>query len=557
MCGIFVKIKTNSTPISYQDLSEIDILRHRGMDDEGKYIHESVGFAHKRLSIYDVSKAGAQPMHSNGFTIVFNGAVYNFKELRNLLQLAGFSFTSHSDTEVVLKAFMHWGNDCFDKFIGQWAMVILNENTNKITACRDRFGIKPLYICRHHESICMASELKCFEHKEINIDAVDKYLLGEIDDADATLFYKNISELPPGNIFEYDLINHTEKTHSYYLPKHSEHNYHINFQQAVDQFKNLLIDSISLCNTADVPIGLSLSGGMDSNSILACMSSDHTIPCYSINFSGKYDESKYINASKKINRAVHFIEADFKNFIDVIDAVSHSQDLPFGSMSIIAQYLVFQRIAEDGIKVILSGQGADEVLCGYNSFIKAYYQHLALTDKFKSISYLSKSAIAFPSLFYEKTKANKNGKTSLALAKENIYDYQLKTIMKNPLPSLLRYEDRNSMAHGIESRLPFLDHRIVDFCLSLPIDFLIQAGQRKPLLKAAMVDLIPEVILERKDKFAYAVPQEDWMKNQYKLLHDLTLQAEKKIQTIGLKNKYHKTWLKISVGTWLEHQNTI
>ena len=562
MCGIYMRIHLNGERVEAKDLFSLQAMSHRGPDGEDFFAYKNIGLAHKRLSIYDVTDAGRQPMHFNGMHMVYNGAVYNHLELKQELENLGHSFQSHADTEVILHAYAQWGKACFEKFTGQWALIIFDEKNEKIIVCRDRYGIKPLYKYHKNGVLAYASEVKALStDASLNTTDLHSFLHDGITDTIDRSFYHEISAVNPATAYSFDLKMQNVEEYIYYEAKHCEDNYHLSFQDAVHQFRALLKHSTAMCLRSDVPSGISLSGGLDSNSIANITSQlniNEQKSCYIVDFAEEGNkESKYAQATiQKTGYKLIECRPTMQEMLDILPRVAFYQDLPFASMSILAQYLLFERVAHTEVKVMLSGQGADEILGGYDAFISAYYHHLKQHSSYDALKYLSQSAFAQPQLFFQRMTEQNRNRASKLNASRDIFEFQKKSLTISPLPALLRYEDRNSMAHGIESRLPFLDHRIVDFCFSLPINYIMQGGGRKPLLVEAMKGIVPDVILQRKDKVPYATPEKIWMKKDKNIFEEMAHHADSNLRDVGIDTWQNKgssnLWRKISAGMWLE-----
>lgn len=581
MCGFFGVV--NLTKIKERDFCDsLDLISHRGPDDEGylfyniinkkidnkvssNYYHIGLGF--RRLSIIDLTSKGHQPMGDKNkkVWIVFNGEIYNYLEIKNELKNKGYSFYSHSDTEVIINSYLEWGYECTKKFNGMWAFVILDFRKNIIFTSRDRFGIKPLYYYLKNKEFIFASEIKSILHyKGFNIqpedDTIFNFLLyGLVDYSDKTLF-KNIYQVKPSH----SLVLKFNKTDI--VKTRSIKYWDININKKIlignkdeiyENFFYLFKDSIKLRLRSDVEVGSCLSGGLDSSSIVSIADSllnkkkgnSLKLKTFSSCFNDlKYDERIYIKeVLKNKNLKGYNVFPKPVNLFDKMNRVIWHQDIPFGSTSIYAQWNVFQLIHSKKIKVVLDGQGGDEVLVGYRNFwpyyfidlmknfqlIKLYHNLAAFNninklnnnDTLQSMTLLMPGPIRqmFKNLFINKNFLNKDLLKKFKikrfkLSKSNslldsvLYDY----LFKIHLPGLLHYEDRNSMAFSVESRVPFLDYRLVEYMFGLPNEYKLEKGMSKYILRKSMDGILSEKIRMRFDKMGFVTPEEIWLKNHLK-----------------------------------------
>jgi asparagine synthase (glutamine-hydrolysing) len=528
---------------------------------------DTVGFAHRRLSIIDLSEGSLQPMkeESNNYCVTYNGELYNYLKLKKELQSLGYSFKTTGDTEVLLRAYEAWGAECMKRFNGMWAFVLLDTKNQCLILSRDRFGIKPLYYTIHDNTIYFASEIKGllaipFLNWEPNEKTVAKYLItGLVDDTEET-FFKGIYQFPAAcwakiSFKENRVVIRPEPYWS--LPTGP---YQGAEQNAIREFKELFLDSVEIHTQSDVPVGTCLSGGLDSSSIV-CVSDllrkSLQIPNYSHSAFGYcpseecYSEKKYMDVVvEKTSVKMHKIDFSQNQFQIALPLIIQIQDEPFSSASIIAQWFVFQKAKEEGITVMLDGQGADEILAGYHTYFatmalnllfkRRIFQFLLLRSQYEReigkfpLSYRIFSLgsllsfIPYPFINHLKPvmswlrKLNQKNPISperisltgrlfsqypmgsIKYKKRGSLNEELKThLQSTSLPALLRYEDRNSMAHSIEARVPFLDYRLVEFLFKLPDDLKIKGVTTKYILREAMKGILPEAIRNRKDKVGF------------------------------------------------------
>lgn len=541
MCGIFGIIDQNKREIEPEELrSGLKILAHRGPDGEGTYFEKNIALGHRRLAIFDLSEKGHQPMTFCGKVIVFNGAIYNFPELRRELEKDNYTFHTGTDTEVILAAYDRWGTECVDRFNGQWAFAIYDPEKKIIFCSRDRFGIKPFYYTVFDNRFYFASEIKAFTrqrgwHKKLNITRAYEFLAYGLHEHTAETMYEGVFQLPQGNHLIYDLQRHDWELKPYYSLKDQIVESRMPFAEACEKFRFLLQDAVRLRLRADVPFCSALSGGLDSSALVRIMQGllgQRSISAVSVCFpeNPEIDESSFIDVLQE-EKSFHSIRIipDHKEMESLVEKVSWHQEEPISSYSVIAQYLVFRKAHSAGLKVMLDGQGADEILGGYPKFYAPYFKKLIrrnpaqlipaiwnlvqlhhwplekIWNKMSALSAKSKGLI--PAWIHPDFQPDpKNLYRPASVSGMSQLSVQLITEMG--LPALLHYEDRNAMANGVESRLPFLDHRLVAFCLSLKDDYRIHDARRKYILREAMKTQLPKAIYQRYDKLGFAVP--DW-----------------------------------------------
>jgi asparagine synthase (glutamine-hydrolysing) len=553
-----------------------DSLEHRGPDGEGFWIHPKGhgGFGHRRLAIIDLSREAAQPMHYlKRYTIVYNGEIYNYIELRDLLTAKGYGFRSQSDTEVLLAAYDCYGEGCLQYFDGMFAFAIWDEQEQILFMARDRFGEKPLYYSFNEKEFCFSSERKALWaaglQKKINQPLLLNYLvLGYTQTPlDKTItFHQDVFSLPPSHYIKLDNRSFRFEMHSYW-DCDKETKIEITEADAIKKFKELLMVSVKRRLRSDVPLGTSLSGGLDSSSIASLLfrvkGGNLPLQTFSSIFPGfEKDESPFIElVAGKFGMDNHQVIPDAEDMIDQFEKLCYYQEEPFGSSSVYAQYKVFQLAAQNNVKVLLDGQGADEMLAGYHKYIHWYLQELFRTRPlfmFNELKALKRNKIPFQwgwknyaaALFPAQAAIHLEKKESRRLLhfpdlteafKELYTDRQslfkplvikLNDILyfnsfQSGLEELLRYADRNSMAHGRELRLPFLNHELAAFVFSLPSHFKIHDGWTKYILRKTMEDQLPREIVWRKDKTGFEPPQQTWMQNNR--VQEYIMEAKRKL----------------------------
>jgi len=576
MCGIAGIISKNSQLVFKERIqSATNCLRHRGPEAEGIWINDerTAALGHLRLSIIDLSKEAAQPMqYLNRYCIVHNGELYNYIEIREQLLKKGYQFHSQSDTEVIVAAYDAWATDCLQHFDGMFAFAIWDEKEKKLFAARDRFGEKPFFFFYNEGQLLFASEMKSLwsigVNKEVNSAMLYNFLtIGYTSNPSGPqeTFFQNIHKLPAASFFTYSFSDHQLQIEKYWqvYPEVKA----IKELDAIVQFKSLFSRSIKRRLRSDVSIGTSLSGGLDSSSVVVfCdqQSSDHySHKCFTASFEGfEKDELKYAEIiAKKFGLEHHIAAISTSETVNLMEEVMHHQEEPVTSASSLAQYKVFQLAKQNGVTVLLDGQGADEVLAGYHKYYKWYWQELYRNQKLKRSGELkaaresgvtepfgirNKLAALYPEFAagilqtQKSKKAFRQSDLDREFAFSNKQEFYYTTpsgfdlngalyynTFVNGLEELLRFADRNSMAHAVEVRLPFLDHSLVDFLFSLPPELKIHKGWTKWLLRKSVEDVLPKEIVWRKDKVGFEPPQKIWMSD--KIVQDAINNGKQKL----------------------------
>lgn len=521
--------------------------KHRGPDGNQTYLDDNISLGHVRLSIIDLSNAGRQPManEDKSLWIVFNGEIYNFSELRNELQKKGHNFKSKTDTETILHAYEEWGPDCIERFNGMWAFAIYDTNKNEIFLSRDRFGIKPIYYYFNDEKFAFSSEIRpLLQHNILRVPndrAIYEYLvLGLIDHLDET-FFKDIFRVMPGENMVFDLSTKVLKKSKWYdLEKRIKKIKQLPEEEVVGRIRELFNEAVDSHLVSDVPVGSCLSGGIDSSALVCTMKAlkkINKIKTFSLVFPGKeIDESTYIDEVVKKTNVTSFRESPTtKDLASELMDLIRTQEEPFGSLSMYGQYKVMQLAHNKNMKVLIDGQGADELFGGYAGYYR-YYLFDCLTGlKFgsflKSVGKDKKFALflgasiigkfapmrSLLGTFHQKKMGFINdfydGEISDTFARgQHLHQILLGDVTKYNLPQLLRYEDKNSMRWSIESRVPFLDYRFVELVVSISSTYKICDGITKYAFRKAMEGIVPKRILGRTDKIGFATPDGEWLR---------------------------------------------
>ena len=527
-------------------------IKHRGPDDEGVFLDDEISLGHVRLSIIDLSEKGHQPMfyehEKRKQWIVFNGEIYNFMELRKELESRGYSFRSSTDTEVVLAAYMEWGEKCVERFNGMWAFAIYDADNGILFLSRDRFGIKPLYYHYDGERFIFSSEIKAlFQHnipRRPNDRVIFDYLYYNLIDHTEETFFEGIKRLLPGHNLKFIISSKRIEINEYYS---------INSKiKAVmpdpKKFRELMLKAVERRLIADVPVGSCLSGGLDSSTIVCSMrkiNPESEIKVFSLVFPGqKIDESRYQEIISEYTKSRRYTTTfGFEELLHDLEDLIDTQEEPFPTLSIYGQYRVMRLAKENDMKVLLDGQGSDEILAGYHWFFGYLFAEKLMKMKFRDLIDEIKSykklhgnlmpvmnmllillpvrvskllwARRFRHLKKEFVKRYRNRDTKRIIWKtRTVRDVAVIAETYSSLPRLLRFEDKNAMRWSIESRVPFCDHEVVEYVLSLPSEARISRGITKKILREAFDGLVPSEVIWRKDKVAFATPDDDLLRTE-------------------------------------------
>jgi asparagine synthase (glutamine-hydrolysing) len=533
-------------------------LAHRGPDDEGSFCTPAVSLGHRRLSIIDLSADGHQPMFSadKRFSIVFNGEIYNYIELREELKGLGATFRTKTDTEVILIGYQYWGEDCLHKFNGMWSFCIYDQEKQLLFLARDRFGVKPLYYAEREGQLFFSSEIKALlVHRqklipEVNERALFDYISFNAVDYGRETFFKGIYRLEPGQKMNFDLRTRVLDIHDYYqFPEASGGD-----GAKAEELKELFLQSVQLRLRSDVPVGASLSGGIDSSTIASVIAKKFAttakLETFSIVFPGsKVDESTYVQtvlnetgASSK--RAV----PAFEQFMSDLDDFIYFQEEPVRTTSMYAHYTLMREVKEKGVVVLLEGQGADELFGGYVPWmtfqvlvhhlkrfsfgqwmrellcastlygtsplrlVTGFVQHALIGSLAVKKAYFALNRTVLSKDFFNRWR---HKSIVFGLSTPESIKASLRGRFHLGLAALLRYGDKNSMRFSIESRFPFLDYRLVEYVFSkFSVHDYLSSGVTKKLFREAMAGITPARILNRHDKIGFETPQDEWFRTK-------------------------------------------
>lgn len=604
MCGIAGIINSDSKEISINSLKLMtDSIAHRGPEGEGHWISDDgkTGFGHRRLRIIDLSIAAAQPMHyMDRYTIIFNGEIYNYIELKNNLSKKGYTFNNHSDTEVILALYDDEKENCLQLLDGMFAFAIYDNKEKKVFCARDRFGEKPFfYMFQKNRSFVFASEIKALKAYSgtsvINNQMLYNYLaFGYLNNKNnfSETFYRDIASLPHSHYLIIDTENVTIEVKEYWKIDPDEINHSLSVEQAKEKFNELFYTSVNRRLRSDVNVGSSLSGGIDS-SLIVCIIEDllkknkaeHSFEnsafkqkTFSARFPGfNRDEGEFIQmVIEQTKVEPHFTYPTEETLLKEIDSVAWFQDEPFGGASILVQHEVMKLAKENDVTVLLDGQGADEILAGYHWYFNVFFRQMeaykngSFKKEYASYKLLHKHnpvnreqkkdfeyflrklipnkihSIKKSSAWYDQKVNRIFNKDFFAEQSKGLFNTQTsfsdlnKTLynstMNGDLQILLRYADRNSMAFSREVRLPFLSHDLVKFLFSLPSEYKIHNGWTKWIMRESFSGILPNKICWRLDKIGYEPPQKKWMENT--VIKDRIIQSRKKLVNAGILDKH-------------------
>jgi asparagine synthase (glutamine-hydrolysing) len=555
MCGLCGIVDFGGVVDAGQVAEMTACLAHRGPDDVGTWQEPGIALGFRRLSILDLSPAGHQPMadSQDRYRLLHNGEVYNYLELRGQLEGYGYRFRTGTDTEVILAAYDHWGKRCVERFNGMWAFVLWDRYRSELYCARDRFGIKPFYYRLEGRRFMFASELKAFRAAGMPLAAseprVREFLEHGLIDHTAETFFRGIQQLPPAHILVFSQNG-----------VHLEEYWSLEERQfdgdAVADFRELFFDSIRLRLRSDVTIGTSLSGGLDSSAIACAVDllmrteSEVTLPVgerqqvFTAYFDRPgLDERPYATDVVRQTRSKsHEISFSPAELLDELPAIVEAQDEPFRSTAT-PQWFVMRQAREAGVTVMLDGQGGDEVLAGYDGYFGFFFGDLLLSRRFRTLSSEVNAyrdlrgvgtahAVAsimrpfLPDAVQWAARSRAGGARKLLHADlfaqpvelpvahsvfPDRFRRRLQVVLTQRLPELLRYEDRNSMAHSIEARLPYLDYRLVELMFSVDPRNLISGGRAKMILRKSLADLLPRSVRHRTDKVGFDTPEAMWL----------------------------------------------
>jgi asparagine synthase (glutamine-hydrolysing) len=557
MCGIVGTIGGDPGLAAARGPDALKVIAHRGPDDEGVWSDGRAWLGHRRLAIIDLSPGGHGPMvhQASGVVITFNGEIYNYIELRAELQAAGHRFHTESDTEVLLAGYLEWGSECLGRFNGMWSFLIWDPRDQTAFFARDRLGVKPFYFTHRDGALSFASEPKAILALHPELRRVDEAALygflaeGQLYTGDRS-FYEGIKVLPAGHYGTFAPGSSEPKIHKFWAPP-SDTVDGADYGESLQRFSDLLQDSVKLRMRSDVPVGFTLSGGLDSSAVLqAAVSVDSKgkgkLRAYTSVYdtppgSPVIDERRWASlmAGKYERVELDQVVARDEDWLDILDRVIWHMDGPGYSPAVFPLWRIMERARATGVPVLLEGQGADELLGGYPQ-----YAALALWDllRRRQLSPFRRGFRAYSQTFtgrmlslwlirerlpflvranrrrvgslgvLEPEFARRHGSASSTRPAGTVNGRLRADLTRDILPGLLHYGDAISMAHSIESRLPFLDYRLVEFASSLPGEFKVGQGESKRILRDHLRTVHLQEIAARTDKKGYPTPADDWLR---------------------------------------------
>jgi len=567
MCG-YVAVLTPDRNFPEQVLRDMrDRMLHRGPDGDGEWIERmeegSIALGHRRLAIIDLTPGGAQPMfsHNERYVLVYNGEIYNYIELKAELESQGYRFRSTSDSEVLLTAYEAWGEDFLIKLNGMYSFVIWDRKEKKLLCVRDRFGEKPLYYCRiPGGGLAIASEIKAlFAHPAIQPEkdeaTIQDYMKGIVSYSRPETFFKNVMRFPAGHAAIFDARGQEQKRWRYYCPDYSRRNEGISDKTLTDTFQEKLLTSLKMRLRSDVRVGACLSGGLDSSTLVGLLNrlEKEGLAKFSYTYSARFDNDPTISEGEYIdemNKLTGFTSQSVtpmpSGLMEESQRLHWHQEQPFLSASMYLEWCVVRKARETGTTVLLDGQGADEVLGGYQYHLMESQSDDLLNGHWLS---LAENTILFRQRLKKAAAKYKDSQRRIDMGlaldipnirsaiknhwlgkisdkdrregiphekgRSNYFRRQLANgLLYDTLPNNLHSGDSNGMAHSIETRFPYLDYDLVDWCTGLPDNILIRKGWLKYILRMASQGLIPDSIRWRADKVGFAAPQDEWIRHE-------------------------------------------
>ena len=580
MCGIagILRAPRDVAPIDERLRRMIDVLGHRGPDDRAMWSDDRIGLGHTRLSIIDLSAAGRQPMHDpeGRFVIVYNGEIYNYRELRQELEARGHHFQTATDTEVVLRAYREWGEQSLDRFNGMWAFVIWDRERKVLFAARDRTGKKPLYFVQDADgTFIFASEVKALMAigRRFGLDAqaaFDFLSQGTYGHLGRRSFFAGLDQLPAAHSLRIE--NGRAEMRRYWDLPRVEHRDRIPYDDAARaKFRELLRSAVALRLRADVPVGTTLSGGLDSSTITLLIdeiTNGAPMHVFTSQFPGSIiDETPYVESvmarlkAPILHRAPPSPDELPSELLKVLD----HQEEPFGDTSIVAHFRLMAAARSAGVPVVLSGQGGDESLLGYPSMVNAYLGSLLIHEPARFLSEARAWARSSGRPFWAVLRDSAPHVLPLAIrdrarqrviqkmasvvtpdlrervswrrfddepGRTSLDSYLAQVFKRFALPHLTHYDDRNAMAHSVEGRMPFLDYRLVEFLASLRYEALFASGMTKRILRESFSDILPDDIRRRGDKVGFFTPMAAWMRSHATWIQEFM--TDDRVRSLGV-----------------------
>lgn len=597
VCGIF-GIVTKTGFVDPEQVGQLtDLVAHRGPDGRGTRVVGNIGLGHRRLAIIDLSDDGAQPMRDTRYPIwiTYNGEIYNYLELRAELETLGFVFQTSSDTEVLLAAYVCWGEECLNRFNGMWSFAIHDERDNTLFCARDRFGVKPFYYINTPTEFAFGSEIRqllpLIKHRVAEDDLVSDFLVCGLTDHTNLTFFKGIEKLLPGHKMRVDVSTGKLQVTRYYdLSRPSARVDDANVPRSL---RNLLNDATRLRLRSDVRVGTCLSGGLDSSTVAILAASQYSLHSNEAFFAitavsqqASNNEERYA-AEVAAKAGLNWLrtEPTYEDFASTAETLLDVQEEPFAGPSIMMQYEVMKAARSNGVIVLLDGQGGDETLMGYHRYYAAWLldclrwegiggflsglraaMRAGISPRKLAMYLFGVGSSRIRSAFYRwrynflKKPGLPDSLGRFARATRDAPAMQILEITETNLPMLLRFEDKNSMRFGIETRLPFLDYRFVEFSLGLSTRIKLNKGWTKWPLRAAAEDILPPAISWRKDKIGFAAPDQIWLNKHSPVMYAKVTNSRllaRYVDMTALKKRFHRLdtgmrWRLYCVALWGE-----
>lgn len=606
MCGIagFIDSRLSKDEAAVQMQKMLQAQHHRGPDFQSWWQHQNITLGHNRLSIIDLSEASHQPFHYGQLTIVFNGEIYNYLELRKELETLGYAFSTHGDTEVICAAYLHWGKNCVLHFIGMWAFALWDNSNQQLFCSRDRFGIKPFLYFTQGENLYFASALNTLKVADsfngaINFEQLKRGIAFGWADCQTETVYANVQSLPPAHNLVYS--NGNIKTERYWDIDFSKPKSTLSWEEKKHAFQSLFMDAVKLHFRSDVPNGICLSGGLDSTAIASAFATIYPqtpLKTFNIYFEGKgkVDERPFVyeTVKKYPNLQPFYYSPSHTEVAEIYETAAWHSDVPLYGSSHIAGFFVMRLAKQNGVTVVNDGQGSDEYLGGYlhsiYRIIGAHFKHFQITKALSLLNHVSeRENFAFKKKFdfllksiatatlseqrvyeLESSKFNSvlGAKTLFALEDRNTSAFNnclYHLLLHTTLQPILHFEDRKSMAYSIESRVPFLDHRLVEFAFTLQTeDRVSPKAETKYILREGLKSILPQAVYERKDKKGFVTPGEvEWLNGPLKFLLEDDFKTLEFLNSAKAKQLIHSykngdlsnaslVWKLVNVNYWLK-----
>jgi len=564
MCGIAVLVGPWSEPESKMR-EMLAAQAHRGPDDHGMWLGNGVCLGHRRLSIIDLSANGRQPMcNENGTVwIVFNGEIYNYAEIGRTLEAKGHVIRSATDTEVVVHAYEEWGESCFRRFNGMWGLVLWDSQSQVALCARDRFGVKPLYYHANGDRLAVASEIKGILAAGVSASLAEPYAAhvisrARLDDWGSQTLFAGVSQLPAASILRFSSRDGVGVPQAFWQLDPESAAETFDYSNPVDTVRELMGDAVRVRMLAsDVPVGSCLSGGLDSSSVVALAARDAPgrLTTFTVEYPGTpSDESRFSRlVAEQFECDSVRLSPDPKDYLDVLEQITwYMDEPPVTAPGVYSQWKVFQ-LAGSRVKVVLDGQGGDEIMGGYQGHVDAYMRSLlgkilsgrrgSLGELLTTLPEAARFRAESPLLTLARVLGSQRlrrvyGERSMRVRaggisrefwnahrigdsdkqgvgpRDLVNEVLLNDLLRDVLPAYLHYEDRLSMASSVESRTPFLDYRLVEYMFGIPGPDKLRGGKTKSLLRKAMSGITPQQILDRKDKMGFSTPTSAWFRNE-------------------------------------------